>query len=159
MVERVLSDPQITKPECLGALRDPDHCRHIYRLWRTVRQRRAKRDFVFQGHTARLFLGLYGLNLLDQLDLRPIRRFEEADSSAGIRIGRHLFENAHAIVFEPGHCAGIIVGVERDMLDAIMLLMLLAADQRRNVERQAVQIYAITAAGYLGVNFAPRLST
>jgi hypothetical protein len=50
VVQRVLGDPEVAKPERLGALRHRAHRRHIDRIGRTVWQRHAERDLILQCH-------------------------------------------------------------------------------------------------------------
>src|SRR5204863_2925243 len=64
------------------------------------------------------FLGLRGLCLLDEFDLRAVGRFEEADAAAVVR--RQFFEDAYPILPQLRHRPGIVVGVEGDVLDAVM---------------------------------------
>ena len=68
-------------------------------------------------------------DLLDQLHLGAVRGFEEADAAAVV--GRHLFEDAHAVARSLARVAGVVVGVEGDVLDAVMLLVVLRGDDRR----------------------------
>src|SRR6185437_14868574 len=49
-------------------------------------------------------------DFLDQLDLGAVGGFEEADAAAVV--GCQLFQDAHAVVAQLGHCPGIMVGVE-----------------------------------------------
>ena len=51
-----------------------------------------------------------------------------------------LFEDLGAARFDLRHFAGEILGVDRDMFEAEVLLQLLAGDIARHVERHAVKI-------------------
>src|SRR5712671_8177491 len=70
-------------------------------------------------------------DFLDHFDLCTVGSFEEADPTAVVR--RHLLENPHTIIPKPSHRPGIVVGVERDVLDAVVLLVVLSRDQRGDV--------------------------
>src|SRR6516165_12300833 len=58
-----------------------------------------------------------------------------------------LFEDLRAILLEVREGGGVIVGLDRDVLDADMLLMVLVGDDRRYVELHAVQVELAAAAG------------
>ena len=58
-----------------------------------------------------------------------------------------LFEDLRAVLLEVREGAGVIVGLDRDVLDADMLLMILVGDDRRHVELHAVQVELAAAAG------------
>ena len=62
------------------------------------------------------------LHLLDDLHLRAVRRFEEADMAAVVV---HLLEDLDAVLLEPRERRRVVVGLQRDMLDAELLLMIL----------------------------------
>ena len=89
------------------------------------------------------------LDFLDQVHLGAVGRFEKADAAA--IVGRHLFEDAHAIFAHAGQGPVIVFGVDRDVLDAVMLLVFLSGDQAGDVELQPVQIEAEAAAWDLGI--------
>ena len=89
-------------------------------------------------------------HLLDHLHLRAVGSLEETDVAAVV--GRHFFEDVHAVGLQLGQSPRIIVGLDRDVLDAIMLLVVLAGDQCRDVELQPVQIEAKAAAGNFGLH-------
>src|SRR5258708_38017120 len=76
------------------------------------------------------------LYLLDQLHLRAVGSLEETDVAAVV--GRHFFENAHAVGLQLGQSPQIIVGLDGDVLDTVMLLGVLAGDQCCDVARQPV---------------------
>src|SRR5207245_5190505 len=79
---------------------------------------------------------LWAGDLFNQLDLGAVRSFEEANPTAVV--GRHLFEDPHPVFPQLGHGPGIIVGIERDVLDTVMLLVILRRDQCRDIEGQPV---------------------
>src|ERR1700719_909166 len=58
-----------------------------------------------------------------------------------------LFEDLRTILLKIREGAGVIVGLDRDMLDADMLLMILVGDDSRHVELHAVQVELAAAAG------------
>src|SRR5260370_6921036 len=57
-----------------------------------------------------------------------------------------LFEDLRAVFLKVREGAGIIVGLDRDVLDADMLLMVLVGDDGRHVELHAVQVELAAAA-------------
>src|ERR1700751_4618947 len=83
-------------------------------------------------------------DLLDQLHLRALGRGNPAHMPAVVET---LFEDLRAILLNVGERAGVIVGLDRDVLDADMLLMVLVGDDRRHVELHAVQVELAAAAG------------
>jgi len=54
------------------------------------------------------------LHLLDQLHLRAVGSLEETDVAAVV--GRHFFEDAHAVGLQLGQSPLIIIGLDRDVL-------------------------------------------
>ena len=58
-----------------------------------------------------------------------------------------LFENLRAILLEVRDGAGVIVGFDRDVLDADMLLMVLVGDDGSHVELHTVQVELAAAPG------------
>src|SRR5262249_48284336 len=79
--------------------------------------------------------------LLDDLDLGAVCGLEEADAPAVGR--RQLFQDAHPVGPEPGQRPGVVVGVERDVLEAVALLPVLGVDEGGDVEGHAVQVDAV----------------
>ena len=74
-------------------------------------------------------------DLLDQLHLRAVGRGNPAHMPAVVET---LFEDLRAILLNVGERAGVIVGLDRDVLDADMLRMVLVGDDGRNVQLHAV---------------------
>src|SRR5262245_56081716 len=64
-------------------------------------------------------------------------------------LGGSCSRTRNAVLPQFCHRAGIIVGIEGDVLDAVMLLVILRRDQGRDVECQPVQVYPMSAARYL----------
>src|SRR5208282_3394343 len=89
------------------------------------------------------------LDLFDDLDLGAVGGLQKADAPAVV-VGRHLLEDAHTVGLELGHCPGIVVGVDGDVLDAVNLLAALGGDHPGDVELQPVQIEAAAAARNFG---------
>jgi hypothetical protein len=58
-----------------------------------------------------------------------------------------LFEDLRAVLLKIREGAGVIVGLDRDVPDADMLLMILIGDDGRHVELHAVQVELAAAAG------------
>src|SRR5580704_10819379 len=83
-------------------------------------------------------------DLLDQLHLRAVGRGNPAHMPTVVEA---LFEDLRAILLNVGECAGVIVGLDGDVLDANVLLMVLVGDDRRHVELHAVQVELAAAAG------------
>src|SRR5271170_4140172 len=83
-------------------------------------------------------------DLLDQLHLRAVGRGNPAHMPTVVDA---LFEDLRAILLKVREGAGVIVGLDRDVLDADMLLMVLVGDDGRNVELHAVQVELAAAAG------------
>src|SRR5580704_12006691 len=71
------------------------------------------------------------LDLLDQLHLRAVGRGNPAHMPTVVDA---LFENLRAVLLKVREGAGVIVGLDRDVLDADMLLMVLVGDDGRHVE-------------------------
>jgi len=71
VVHSIFRYPQISEPESLGALRDPAHRRHIYRVRRAMRQCHAKGGCVLQGHAAGLLLNPTGNDLVESVCCQP----------------------------------------------------------------------------------------
>src|SRR5215468_9408971 len=84
-------------------------------------------------------------DLLDQLHLCAVGRGNPAHMAAVVEA---LFEDLRAVLLEVREGAGVIVGLDRDVLDADMLLMVLVGDDGRHVELHAMQVELAAAAGY-----------
>src|SRR5580692_9742834 len=84
------------------------------------------------------------LDLLDQLHLRAVGRGNPAHMPTVVDA---LFEDLRAVLLKVREGAGVIVGLDRDVLDADMLLMILIGDDGRHVELHAVQVELAAAAG------------
>jgi hypothetical protein len=83
-------------------------------------------------------------DLLDQLHLRAVGRGNPAHMPTVVDA---LFEDLRAVLLKVREGAGVIVGLDRDVLDADMLLMILIGDDGRHVELHAVQVELAAAAG------------
>ena len=83
-------------------------------------------------------------DLLDQLHLRAVGRGNPAHMPTVVDA---LFEDLRAVLLKVREGAGIIVGLDRDVFDADMLLMVLLGVDGRHVELHAVQIELATATG------------
>jgi hypothetical protein len=57
-----------------------------------------------------------------------------------------LFEDLRAVLLKVREGAGVIVGLDRDVLDADMLFVILVGDDGRHVELHAVQVELAAAA-------------
>src|SRR5205823_13555183 len=88
----------------------------------------------------------YWLNLLDQFHLRAIGALDPADVPAVVE---QLFKDAGAVALQFGERAGVVVGLDRDVLDPDMLLVLLRLDDRRDVELQPGEVELAAAPGDL----------
>src|SRR6516162_6669358 len=94
------------------------------------------------------------LDLLDQLHLRAVGRGNPAHMPTVVDA---LFDDLRAVLLNVGERAGVIVGLDRDVLDADMLLMVLVGDDRRHVELHAVQVWR-PRPGISRFTVAPKLS-
>src|SRR5215475_6127249 len=82
-------------------------------------------------------------DLLDQLHLRAVGRGDPAHMPTVVDA---LFEDLRAVLLKVREGAGIIVGLDRDVFDADMLLMVLVGDDGCHVELHAVQVELAAAA-------------
>src|SRR5262245_9296270 len=74
-------------------------------------------------------------DLLDQFHLRAVGCGDPAHMPAVVEA---LFEDLRTVLLNVRQGAGVIVGLDRDVLDADMLLMVLVGDDGRHVELHAV---------------------
>ena len=95
------------------------------------------------------------LRLLDDLHLRAVRAFHEGDVTAVV--GRQLLQDAHAVLAQRRQRAGIVIGIHRHVLDAVVLFVVLHGDQRGDVELQTVQIDLHAAAGDVGLQLCAEI--
>src|ERR1700751_4256051 len=82
-------------------------------------------------------------DLLDQLHLRAVGRGNPAHMPAVVD---PLFEDLRAILLNVGERADVIVGLDRDVLDADVLLMVLVGNDGGHVELHTVQVVLAAAA-------------
>src|SRR6516225_1550114 len=135
------------RPLCRAERRRHGLCDHNPERWALERSELgfddARARTPIDGCTLR---GGAVLDLLDQLHLRAVGRGNPAHMSTVVDA---LFEDLRAVLLNVGERAGVIVGLDRDVLDADMLLMVLVGDDRRHVELHAVQVELAAAAGNL----------
>jgi hypothetical protein len=105
------------------------------------------------GASSRHSLGL--CHLLDQLHLGTFGVFDESDVATVADLLQH---DVSAVAAQPGNIAGVIVGLQCDVLDAHHLLAVLGGADGGDVELQPVQVELDIAVGGLVFIVAPKLS-
>src|SRR2546423_2938748 len=88
------------------------------------------------------------LNLLDDFHLRAVGALDPAHVAAVVV---DFLEDLRAVLLQLRKRAGVIVGLQCDVLDAVTLLVVLGRDDCRNVELQPMQIDLKSAPGHLAL--------
>src|SRR5277367_4997174 len=93
-------------------------------------------------------------DLLDQFHLRAVGCGNPAHMPTVVEA---LFQDLRAVFLKVREGAGVIVGLDRDVLDADMLLMVLVGVDRCHVELHAVQVELAAAAGSFPLHGRPEI--